>query len=460
MRPLLLSGFGINIGVNKRKLVIYKRQNNEIIEFFPHRISYDNIIVDGHYGAISFEAMRWLSKHGITLSLLNWNGNLLSVTTPKDPISGKLKIKQYKSYITGTKRCKIAYEIINFKIEKLKELLLMLTNFYKELNRDEILRIFNNELKNFAQNNVIEYENKTNKLEKLKEDSQRIENNRIRVENKQNETEIYRIKIIEKSIKNNVIHTEIAENSKSYLKNLMAYEGRIADYYWRALSKVFNKLYPEFNFKQRKNLSYSQGMNASDYVNALLNYGYAILESVIRRDINIIGLDQNIGFLHEINDSKTPLVYDLQELYRWLIDLSIIQILEDKKIKKSDFIVTENYHLRLREQGIRYLLEKITLNLNKRAEYGGKFCTFDNILLDNVRKLGNFIEKDQKELKFDIPDIQISRNDNAELRNQIMRITPEIRKKLKINKSTLWYQQKAIKGERTIKIYKSRNAAL
>ena len=140
-------------------------------------------------------------------------------------------------------------------------------------------------------------------------------------------------------------------------------------------------------------------------------------------------------------------------LYRWLVDLSVIQVLEDKKIKKSDFIVTENYHLRLREQGIRYLLEKIMLNLNKRVEYKGKFHTFDNILLDNVRKLGNFIKKDQKELKFEIPNIQIGRNDNIELRNRIMAITPEDRKRLKINKSTLWYRQKAIKGGKRIKLY-------
>ena len=186
-------------------------------------------------------------------------------------------------------------------------------------------------------------------------------------------------------------------------------------------------------------------MNASDYTNSLFNYGYAILESVIRRDINVIGLDQNIGFLHEMNDSKTPLVYDLQELCRWLIDLSVIQVLEEKKIRKSDFIVTENYHIRLRESGIRYLLEKIALNLNKRVEYKGKFHTFENILLDNVRRLGYFIEKDQKELRFEMPDIPIGRNDDIESRNRIMSMTPEIRKKLKINKSTLWYKQKKIK---------------
>ncbi|HMK45283.1 MAG TPA: hypothetical protein VK436_01525 [Methanocella sp.] len=34
---------------------------------------------------------------------------------------------------------------------------------------------------------------------------------------------------------------------------------------------------------------------------------------------------------------NTPLVYDLQELYRRLIDLSVIEILEEKKLKKIRF---------------------------------------------------------------------------------------------------------------------------
>jgi len=40
------------------------------------------------------------------------------------------------------------------------------------------------------------------------------------------------------------------------------------------------------------------------------------------------------------------------------------------------------------------------------------------------------------------------------MRNRIMSIDPEKRKELKINKSTLWYQQKKIKEGKTIKIYR------
>ena len=39
----------------------------------------------------------------------------------------------------------------------------------------------------------------------------------------------------------------------------------------------------------------------------------------------------------------------MEQKVRWLIDLSMIQLLEKKKIKKSGFIITENYHTRLGE---------------------------------------------------------------------------------------------------------------
>jgi CRISPR-associated protein Cas1 len=106
-------------------------------------------------------------------------------------------------------------------------------------------------------------------------------------------------------------------------------------------------------------------MNASDPINALLNYGYAILESMVRKEINTIGLDVSIGYLHEIAPSKHPLVYDLQELFRYIVDYSVIELLETG-LKKSDFITTENYHIRLKPNTAKLLIEKIENNFNNR----------------------------------------------------------------------------------------------
>ncbi|MDG7044432.1 MAG: hypothetical protein JRN19_06755 [Nitrososphaerota archaeon] len=78
----------------------------------------------------------------------------------------------------------------------------------------------------------------------------------------------------------------------------------------------------------------------------------------------------------------------------------------------------------------------------------------DNILYENVRILSNYISGKSKALDFNIPEIRIDRVDDKELRTKIMSISPEKRKELKINKSTLWYQQKKIKEGKSIKMYK------
>jgi CRISPR-associated protein Cas1 len=383
MNPLLLSGFGINFNVDKRRLQI--KQTDNVIEFYPHHIPYDSIIIDGHYGSISFEAMRWLSKHDVSLVLLNWNGNLLSVTQPQEMLNADLKIKQYGKYLDPESRLYIADQIVKQKIKSS----IILINELSKFN-DIDLTTINKEIQR------VDYDN---------------------------------------------------------INNLMMYEGRIASAYWTELSKIFNGLAPDFHFETRKNLSYSWNINASDPVNALLNYGYAILESMVRKDINAIGLDVSIGYLHEIAPSKHPLVYDLQELFRYVVDYSVIELLE-MKLKRSDFITTENYHIRLRPDTAKLLIEKIKNNFNKRYEFRNKQHTLDNIMFENVRELDKYISGKTKALDFKIPDIEISRNDTIGVKNKIMPIGPEKRNALKINKSTLWYQQKKIKEGKTIKMYK------
>ena len=391
LNPLLITGFGTSINVDKRKLIITNKLKNTKLEFYPHKINHDGIIIDGHTGNITFEAMRWLSKHNINLTLLNWNGQLLANVMPGQPKSGKLRIKQYQKYLDSETRFEIALKIVQTKVEHSLNLLEELSRFYESVD--------------------------TVKIRKSAE-----------------KEDLFLLQIMKNSEKQDI--------SKS-IKQLMTYEGRIAGIYHDNMTTIFHKLYPEFNFTGRKNKSNSRNYNASDEINALLNYGYAILESEIRKGINSVGLDYSIGFLHEINQSRTPLVYDIQELFRWLIDASVIQLLEEKKIKKSDFIITENYHTRLGEDVAKLLIEKINSNFNARYNYkNGKQYSYQIILQDNLQILSNFIIEKKKEFDFVIPKMKVNRNDNLELREKILNMTPEEMKGLGINKSTLWHIRK------------------
>ena len=395
MNPLLLSGFGISISVDKRRLIIQNKLANERLEYYPHQISHDSIIVDSHTGNITFEAIRWLMKHDIPVTMLNWNGNLLGVTLPQGPKAGKLRIAQYGKHLDRKARYDIAARIVNQKIVNSYNLLKELARFYDVLDVNEIERTFASEEVNYKQNHA-------------------------------------------------------GKNANSLL---MLYEGMIATFYWDCLAEVCNKLYPNFHFKSRKNKSYSWNMNAADEINALLNYGYAILESEVRKDINAIGLDPTVGFLHELAESKEPLVYDMQELFRWLVDLSVIQLLEEKKLKKSDFIVTENYNIRLRELTAKALIEKIRLNMNAKAAFKGRNATHQTILSGHIHSLAHFVIGRNKALSFDVPKLAVKRNDNLDVRQRILTMTPSERKALAISKSTLWYQKKHLSEGKRLRVY-------
>ena len=59
----------------------------------------------------------------------------------------------------------------------------------------------------------------------------------------------------------------------------------------------------------------------------------------------------------------------------------------------------------------------------------------------------------KKEFDFTIPKMKLNRNDDLELREKIMNMTPEERIKLGINKFTLWHIKKNWSEGKTSKIY-------
>jgi CRISPR-associated protein Cas1 len=185
----------------------------------------------------------------------------------------------------------------------------------------------------------------------------------------------------------------------------------------------------------------------------MLNYGYAIVEAEARRSINSAGLDPCVGHLHELAGSKQPLAFDVQELYRWLVDLSIIQLLEDHKLPKSSYVTTEDYHTRLQESTAQLLLNYIRNNLNTAVTYKKKQYSYQYVLRDNIQTLANYISDKQKELRFNVPGVPIKRNDDNKTKEYILNLTPEQRKALGINKSTLWYIQKNLRDGKKVKLY-------
>jgi len=74
-------------------------------------------------------------------------------------------------------------------------------------------------------------------------------------------------------------------------------------------------------------------------VNALLNYGYAVLESQVRIAIAELGLDPTLGYLHVCQPGRQAFVYDLMEPYRPQVDSRVLAFLQSQAFSPRDFVV-------------------------------------------------------------------------------------------------------------------------
>jgi CRISPR-associated protein Cas1 len=194
-------------------------------------------------------------------------------------------------------------------------------------------------------------------------------------------------------------------------------------------------------------------MNASDPVNTLLNYGYAILESDCRKALNSVGLEPSVGFLHETRQARYALVYDLMEPYRWLVEKTILEYLEYERFAKQDFYRLDNYVLRLRSAALKKLLTALQLRFNSPIGYRGKQYAWSTVIRLHCDGLANYILAKRIELGFCRPCPMLHREDSQALRARILSMSIAEGRQVGIRKNTLWYLKQGARAGKQLKIY-------
>jgi CRISPR-associated protein Cas1 len=195
-------------------------------------------------------------------------------------------------------------------------------------------------------------------------------------------------------------------------------------------------------------------LGAVDPINALFNYGYTVLESRCYKALNSSNLDCHVGFLHEMqHGGKAPLVYDLQEPFRWLVDIAVINGLENKVFAKNDFIRTESYVIRLKTKGIEKLMELLNTQFSKTVKYNKKNYQWSSIIDLKAQELSNYLIGKRKSIDFTNPGYKLDRIDNKELRDKISAISYSDWKKLGYSKGSLHQLKQKAKSKKPFKLY-------
>lgn len=114
------------------------------------------------------------------------------------------------------------------------------------------------------------------------------------------------------------------------LDELRGVEGKAAKQYFEVLPQYIRKEGFEFAGRSRR--------PARDRVNALLNYGYALLRGEITGALRAAGLDPYIGFLHRERYGRESLSLDLMEEFRCiLVDNLVVKMINQGIIQPNDF---------------------------------------------------------------------------------------------------------------------------
>ena len=136
----------------------------------------------------------------------------------------------------------------------------------------------------------------------------------------------------------------------------------------------YSKLIPErYGFVSRnQSLMSNSKNNASDVINGLLNYGYTVLAGEISKFINGIGLDAYYGFYHKPQTGFQPLVYDLMEPFRWLVDYSVWKLChpnQNLKPRLKEIGHTRDGNVVLEYDLIRRFLEMLERTFQTKRRY-------------------------------------------------------------------------------------------
>ncbi len=169
--------------------------------------------------------------------------------------------------------------------------------------------------------------------------------------------------------------------------NLMGIEGSAGRSYFTALAYLIPKAW---KFKGRSKRP------AKDGFNAMLNYSYGILYSMVEKACILAGLDPYIGFLHTDNYNKKSLVFDLIEPFRILGEKTTFYLFSKGEVKRQHFNQIKN-GITLNQEGKKVLISAFNKRLETKVRYRRRNILQKDTIQFECHSLANeILRKDER----------------------------------------------------------------
>jgi len=172
------------------------------------------------------------------------------------------------------------------------------------------------------------------------------------------------------------------ENIDKIRDELIGLEGKCSAIYWDCFSKII----PEgFSFEGRS------GRYATDGVNAMLNYGYGMLECEVWRCVHFAGLDPYCGYLHADRPGKPSMVLDLMEEFRQqVVDKSVVALVSKKMIQPSQSSLSDGI-FKLSDDARKTLMREILEKLEDYTRVDDEKIRWCDLILKQARQVGKYL---------------------------------------------------------------------
>jgi CRISPR-associated protein Cas1 len=139
--------------------------------------------------------------------------------------------------------------------------------------------------------------------------------------------------------------------SASSLNELRGFEGESANIYFSVLSYLILSQKEDFNFTVRSRRP------PLDPANALLSFLYAIIANDVRSALETVGLDPQVGFLHQLRPGRPSLALDMMEEFRaYFGDRIMLNLINLKQVSIKDFQFRESGEVQMSDNARKTLL--------------------------------------------------------------------------------------------------------
>ena len=146
------------------------------------------------------------------------------------------------------------------------------------------------------------------------------------------------------------------------IEQILGYEGTASRCYFQGLSKIME---PAFAFDGRNR------MPPQDPFNAMLSFGYTVLQNEIYGEIENRGLTPYAGFMHQDRERHATLASDLLEEWRApIVDAAVLSMINHHEIQPEDFEKDEvNGGIILKKSARRTFLRSLEMKMKTEMNY-------------------------------------------------------------------------------------------